>query len=811
MGTNNIQYDLGLIDTDETFTTLIQLGAAKIAFDTTNGVQYDLDGGDGGYYRTLLRNITNGMKLCIISKSAHADNCVMAWVKIDDTYYAVSMSYAGAAKIGWYKGTTRPSASTVFTDTATGITLSKFSTIGLEFVAGGNVDVKYGNEVTQLSAFGEDMDTVVTTMTNTAGAAATTWTGNKITEIGFFFDVASANNASIAMLHQGADKPTALAGALTQPNEIVKYHAVQYLGDFGLAEIEFYDPNYAEMATHLANYGKQSEFYSDRGMLLVEATMEGYEAINKYYGKYEFKIGAQFLADIIIDVKAILESYILRAFNVETLTLTIWDRDATFGQYGTLNRYIIFRTADNKKRVHNMKDGSTVEDSLGNAPEHTDGAFLNTYDYDGGTDYTNDCWHTGESTDLPLYQIMKFPLFTGSVAYVTGLKLIVQIATRPLGLVSLYIDIYDHTAGAWDLVKLFTTSEFGGSALSSEPSLDDPQGNSSSPILNATIDIVEEMGTITPFTPADHIKTVSGEEREIWIRYRVTYAVGSYDATINNWQSLIEVTLNTEEDPVKTVYDPLDYVTNPDNIPFTRSAGDFAANYFSVGDQFDVVYDISAYFTAVFASLSPTYSLDINVTGISGKGMEKEFYNKPLRSLLKWITDTYNAIWWIDYEAQTCYIRSIDNLTASGLTIAGEDAQGGRWWPRIDTSNVYDKIIVIGANNSYTKTLSPDFTRALQSRTKTYHEPNVYSYDALKAIGDNRATFHESPILIISIVMMPTFISDIQWGQEVTAKFPSSTDTSLINGTMIVKGFESTASFETGHREELTIILEKRY
>jgi hypothetical protein len=860
MGTNDIDIDVDADNPD--LDDYILTGTAAASQTDANGGYIQWVNASGMYHINFVRDVqSGGWKMwctvtTVTNQSLDNQGGSGCFCKVGNYWFTIWANVNGTkintATITWRKEQSRPptaigdtgadnevSEQTVFTSPAVGHKL-----IGLHFKNNGNVDVLYNTD------------------SNVIGADVTTWTGDKISEFGFFSRMGSSGSRSCSVgdLFLSADIGTALGGTITDPgfNEIVVQSFINTLGQ-GEGKVSEY--NLSNMSTHIANIGKYIQVFMPNGNIAFQGELRRLSMLNKDHINYLFRHNAKKFNNLDCshnntNANPVVYAGIVRNldFNDSSNVNIINDNNASFDNYSS--KIAVFKLTDPQKKTYHPEWGVTIyreevltSDDPGGpdpgsivVPDDTDGLTANLYfmDPDEPTDNSDLVASTANqwaaqlnptlTTKKSLCMISTIQVFLDSASSFDNMTKITFNMVVSFRELSHYfqpgttsnprIVWFNNSSGEFDSIRKIETNDAGG--LYKQKDNDDIFGEDETPDIHLSIQI-------TNMTDIDDY-FLQVEDNGTTIQYKVLLGVrggiassaqilGEHTVHVRKCEMVIE--FDTDESESQGHF-PVGTQIGTTDIPLTTNATltltPSQAGY-SAGDTYSITPTVKTFIETLYASLKADagllWDLDLDVSGTEIYGITTNFNDKYFVFLLQQVTGDYNGSWWIDEDVSLLKIKSIDNLVTLTETITFADALDGKIFFDIDGATLADLAKVVGKTSTVTKSVAAT-NLSLGEETIIENDPSLIDVGAVTGRVDSLVSRAGLVLNGFSIVLdmeitalSPSNYSDIKKGVLVPCKFPSASSP-YISDTLYCIGVEYHKGKSTGHKGILMAHFRKR-
>lgn len=256
------------------------------------------------------------------------------------------------------------------------------------------------------------------------------------------------------------------------------------------------------------------------------------------------------------------------------------------------------------------------------------------------------------------------------------------------------------------------------------------------------------LGTIT-----DYLGTVAGANDSGFIQYRLRlrYEEGEHDVNqlILKFHTMkCTITLNDAIGPgigqgkIHADSDAVGLVMDEtpewalDDFPLADGFGDEDIFYISKFMD-DTVVDV--------ARNSLTKLLfDWNVTGLSSMPDPNDRTNEYISDWLTTLTNRLKSIWFEAFALNTIKVRSMDNVSSTGIALTEADHPRGRsaFTLDYDGRQIVDTVKIFGKYDTQEDSTTKEYTMRLGERQKVYQENEVINAMSLQAIATNKVIQH---------------------------------------------------------------------
>lgn len=403
----------------------------------------------------------------------------------------------------------------------------------------------------------------------------------------------------------------------------------------------------------------------------------------------------------------------------------------------------------------------------------------------------------------------------------------------------LYFDFYLHVKAGSTLESLVLKFKGGtsGGTFTTNPSImihdyDFPQAvtiytSDESDGTTREIDLeLNITGTLTDYLDAVGAENDSGFQK---YNIRIYFRSGKLDSPsalgLQTYFAEIEATFDNDQTSgisigkITTGTDSTTIVFDPapswalDDFPL--------ADGFGKNDIFYVTKWMDAIFTDIFAAYDGTFVLDQNVTGLDLLAEARDLTQIMVYDLLQKYSTILNFPWWYN-GLNSIVMRSLDNLTDSGITLTEADAVGGRGAIAIsiDTDNLRNKLIINGDLVSGEVNITPEYALAQGNEVEIHEDPTINSakhiIDALakkKLVHTNASKYISIPLSFTNPVQS---YENVALGSEIGMKYPNASSTKFDwttggLGKLFIIRIDISSSKSDGWNQKITLGLQRRY
>ena len=166
---------------------------------------------------------------------------------------------------------------------------------------------------------------------------------------------------------------------------------------------------------------------------------------------------------------------------------------------------------------------------------------------------------------------------------------------------------------------------------------------------------------------------------------------------------------------------------------------------FGSGDRVIVTKWLDDQIVDIFNDSDVTFNLDWNVTGSDEVTETSDISDMSIyRFLQKWCA-ILNAVWWYDGNTNTIVVRSLDQLSSSGITITEADIIGkfaGLVYTET-TDLIRDYVEVRGLYHTKTVTVSPEVTMGMGLTKEVYVDTSLINQQSVDSMANKKAIVHK--------------------------------------------------------------------